>query len=167
MRYLDDRRRHRHNDNWMMDVDRIFDDFFSNGLTTEFETKKFTPTVDIQEGNDCYLISADLPGMREEDISVEVKDRVLTISGERNYEKKEEEQGRFHRFERGYGQFSRSFQLPDSIDESKVQANYENGVLEVLIPRSEVAKTKSIKVQAGKGGLFKNLLGKTEKKDIN
>jgi len=149
------------NNNGMQDFERVFEDFFATTPTEGQMAFGFKPNVDIKESEDFFLISADLPGLKEDEIKIEVKDKILTISGERNYEKSDE---KLHRFERQYGKFERSFQMPNGVDLEKVQANYENGALEVLVPREEVTKPKAIKIQSNKGGLISNLLNKSSEK---
>src|ERR671913_930584 len=99
------------------------------------------PTVDISETESEYLIKAELPEVRKEDVKVTVEDGVLTIQGERKQEK-EEKGKKYHRIERSYGRFVRSFTLPDTVDESKVRAEYADGVLSLHLPKSEKAKPK-------------------------
>lgn len=107
------------------------------------------PTVDVVEEKDRVLVKADLPGMKEEDIHVEVEDGELTLRGERKKET-ETKEGKVHRIERTYGAFLRSFTLPANVDRAKVAASYKNGVLEVTLPKREGAKPQEIKVE-GKG----------------
>ena len=142
---------------FFQDFDKMFDSFFTTTPNQWSEHSQFQPRVDIREANDHFLISADLPGVDKDDVKIEVKDRVLTLSGERHYEHKEEREGKLHRVERSYGKFQRSFHLPENIDEEQIKASYENGVLEVLIPRAADSKTKSINIESGKGGLFSKL----------
>lgn len=107
---------------------------------------KWLPEVDITEEKDQILVRADIPGMKQEDISVEVENDILTIKGERKQET-EKKEGQVHRIERSYGQFLRSFSLPANVDATKVNAAYKNGVLEVTLPKKESAKPKQIKVE--------------------
>jgi HSP20 family protein len=104
------------------------------------------PTVDISETDGEYLIKAELPEVRKEDVKVTVENGVLTLQGERRQEK-EEKSKRFHRVERSYGSFVRSFTLPESIDESGVRAEYKDGVLNLHLPKSEKVKPKAIDVK--------------------
>ena len=106
----------------------------------------WTPTVDISETEAEYAIKAELPEVKREDVKVTVEDGVLTIQGERKQEK--EEKGRkYHRIERSYGRFVRTFTLPDTVDESKVKAEYADGILHLHLPKSEKAKPKQIEVK--------------------
>ena len=113
---------------------------------------EWAPVVDIVEDDveddNEYLIKAELPEVKKEDVKVTVQDDVLTISGERMFEK--EEKGRkYHRMERAYGSFARSFTLPEDADGEKVAAEFKDGVLKVHLPKSEQAKPKSIEVKSG------------------
>ncbi len=107
---------------------------------------QWAPRVDIIEDDKEYLIKAELPEVRKEDVKVSVEDGVLTISGERKHEA-EENGAKYHRVERAYGLFSRSFTVPESADASKVSAEFKNGVLTVHLPKDEKAKPKSIEVK--------------------
>jgi HSP20 family protein len=109
---------------------------------------EWAPVVDIVEDENEYLIKAELPEVKKEDVKVTVQDDVLTISGERTFEK--EEKGRkYHRMERAYGSFARSFTLPEDADGEKVAAEFKDGVLKVHLPKSEKARPKSIEVKIG------------------
>ncbi|MGQ0695801.1 MAG: Hsp20/alpha crystallin family protein, partial [Nitrospiraceae bacterium] len=96
----------------------------------------WTPTVDIRETDGEYLIKAELPEVKKEDVKVTLEDGVLTLSGERRQEK-EEKHTKYHRMERSYGSFVRSFSLPELVDESKVKAEYKDGVLSLHLLKSE------------------------------
>ena len=106
----------------------------------------WTPTVDISETEAEYAIKAELPEVKREDVKVTVEDGVLTIQGERKQEK-EEKGKKYHRVERSYGRFVRTFTLPDTVDESKVKAEYADGILHLHLPKSEKAKPKQIDVK--------------------
>ncbi len=106
----------------------------------------WTPTVDISETEAEYAIKAELPEVKREDVKVTVEDGVLTIQGERKQEK-EEKGKKYHRIERSYGRFVRTFTLPDTVDESKVKAEYADGILHLHLPKSEKAKPKQIEVK--------------------
>jgi HSP20 family protein len=106
----------------------------------------WSPLVDIVEDDKEYLIKTDLPDVKKEDVKVTVEKGVLTISGERRHEK-EEDNKRFHRIERSYGSFLRSFVLPDDADEGKVLAEFKDGVLRVRLPKHEKAQSKLIDVK--------------------
>lgn len=106
------------------------------------------PAVDISETDAEYLIKAELPEVKKEDVKVTVQHGVLTIHGERKHEK-DEKGKRYHRVERSYGSFTRSFTLPDEVDETKVRAEYKDGMLHLHLPKSEKAKPKAIDVKLG------------------
>ncbi len=103
------------------------------------------PTVDISETDAGYLIKAEIPEVKKEDVKVNIQDGMLTISGERHQEKEEKSQ-KFHRIERAYGSFSRSFRMPDDADENTVNAEFKDGMLNVTLPKSKKAETKSVSV---------------------
>lgn len=107
---------------------------------------EWSPLVDISEDEKEYVVKAEIPEMKKEDIKINVHDDVMSISGERKYEK-EEKGKKYHRVERAYGSFMRSFTLPEDADGSKVSAEYKDGVLKVHLPKSEKAKPKAIEVK--------------------
>lgn len=107
---------------------------------------QWLPLVDITEDEREYLIKAELPEVRKEDVKVTVENGVLTISGERKFEKEEKDK-RYHRVERAYGSFTRSFNVPDDADDTKVGAEFKDGVLTVRLTKSEKARPKSIEVK--------------------
>ncbi len=107
---------------------------------------QWLPGADITEEKDRIIVKADLPGMKQEEISVEVSDGILTIKGERKRET-ESKEGKTYRVERSYGNFLRSFTLPASVDATKVNAAYKSGVLEIALPKLAEAKAKQIKVE--------------------
>ncbi len=106
----------------------------------------WAPAVDITETKDAYLIKAEIPGLKREDVKVAVDDRVLTISGERQVEKEEKDR-KHHRIERVYGSFARSFALPDNVDDEHIRAEYKDGILTLTLTKHEKAKPKAIEVQ--------------------
>jgi len=106
------------------------------------------PSVDISETDTEYLIKAELPEVNKEDVKVTLEDGVLTIQGERRQEK-EEKNKKFHRVERSYGSFVRSFTLPDYVDDAKVKAEFKEGILSLHLPKSVKAKPKAIEVKVG------------------
>lgn len=106
----------------------------------------WTPAVDVSESDNEYVIKADLPHVKKDDVKVTVQEGILSIQGERK--KEEEKKGeKIHRVERAYGRFVRTFSLPDYVDESKVSADFKDGVLIVHLPKSEKAKPKAIEVK--------------------
>jgi HSP20 family protein len=107
---------------------------------------EWTPAVDFEESDREYLLKADLPDVKKEDVKVEILDGVLSVQGERKHEK--EEKGRkFHRIERAYGRFERTLSLPSDIDAAKVSAEFANGVLNVHLPKSPTAKREAVEVK--------------------
>ena len=128
--------------------DRMLEDFFSTD--TRFFGEPVTslmPLMNIEETKDIYRITVEVPGMEKDDIDIEVKDNVLTISGEKKEEKREEE-GTFYRRERRFGKFSRSINLPNDINVDGISAEYKNGVLTLTLPKTEEAKAKKITVKS-------------------
>ncbi len=134
------------------DMEKRLSSYFGRpGISTEsgkeaMTVAEWSPHVDITEDDKEYVIKADLPEVKKEDIKLTVQDNVMSISGERKYEK-EEKGKKYHRVERAYGSFMRSFTLPEDADGSKVNAEYKDGVLNVRLPKSEKAKPKSIEVK--------------------
>jgi HSP20 family protein len=106
----------------------------------------WSPTADISEDENEYVIKAELPELKKDDVKVTVENGVLTISGERKFEK-EEKKKKYHRVERAYGRFVRSFALPDNADPAKVKAEFKEGVLTVHLPKSEERKPKQVEVK--------------------
>lgn len=133
----------------------LVDTFFDGGRNSRFtgpslfeaSNRDWSPAVDIHETADAFSITSDLPGLSKDDLDISVEDNVLTISGERSSEtKSDEESGTWRRVERSFGSFSRSFSLPSSVDTSKVEATFENGVLELHVPKHETAQVRKITV---------------------
>jgi HSP20 family protein len=129
-------------DTLQSEVNRIFDTFFGGNDT---RARRWVPAMDLVETEDHLVLRADLPGLEKDDVNVEVKDGVLTISGERRAEHEEKSEG-FHRVERAFGSFSRSLSLPDGIDAEKVAADFDKGVLEVRIPKPEERKPHRVSI---------------------
>jgi HSP20 family protein len=123
---------------------------FSRAAGDVGERQSWTPAIDVVETDDAVVLKAELAGMKPEDIDIEVQDNVLTVSGERRFEE-EVKEDKFYRIERRYGSFSRSLALPPTADETKVEAKYENGLLEVIVPKAEVARPKKVHVSVGGG----------------
>jgi HSP20 family protein len=107
---------------------------------------QWAPLVDISEDDKEYLVKAELPEIKKEDVRVSVENGVLSISGERKIEKEEKDR-KYHRVERAYGRFERSFTLPDGADGTKITAEFKEGVLKVRLPKAENAKPKSVTVK--------------------
>ena len=117
----------------------------TNGKET-LTVADWSPTVDISETDGEYLIKAELPEVKKDDVKVTLEDGILTIQGERRREK-DEKTTKYHRVERSYGSFVRSFSLPDQVDENGVKAEYRDGMLNLRIPKSEKAKPRAIEVK--------------------
>lgn len=109
-------------------------------------TGDWSPQVDIEETDKEFLIKVEIPEVRKEDVKITVDNGILSISGERKQEK-EEKGKKYHRIERCYGSFNRSFTLPENVDESRTKASFKDGMLNIEIPKSEAAKPKSIEVK--------------------
>ncbi len=118
----------------------------SEGGKEEMTVAEWAPLVDITEDDKEYLIKAELPEVEKEDMKLAVHDDVLTITGERKYEK-EETNKKYHRIERAYGSFTRNFMLPEDADEGKVTADFKDGVLKVHLPKSQKAKPESTEIR--------------------
>jgi len=129
------------------DMNRLFDRFFDN-RTANGTSRRWIPAMDLVETEEHLVLRGDLPGLTEDDIDIEIKDNVLTVSGDRKAESEEKGEG-YHRVERAFGNFSRSLSLPQGIDPDRVEAGFDKGVLEVRIPKP--AEAKPTRVQIGKG----------------
>ena len=116
----------------------------------EMSLGAWIPPVDIVEEKDRILLTAELPGFQEKDIEIQMEGGVLTLRGERRSEA-EKEGKTYHRMERSYGQFVRSFTLPNNVDRENIKANFHNGLLEIELPKSEEAKPRQIKISQGSG----------------
>jgi HSP20 family protein len=134
-------------------LNRIFDDTFrGNPRGTEEDWAlggQWAPSVDIFEHEGNLVLRAELPGIEPKDVDVRVENNVLTLRGERKFES-EVKREKYHRVERAYGTFSRSFTLPNVVDTEKIKAEYKDGVLQVTLPQREEAKPKQIQVAVGK-----------------
>ncbi len=128
-------------------MNQIFEDALarSRGREEGLRTGMWTPAVDIYENNEFVVVKAELPGVEKDRISVEVKEGILTLRGERGFDKEFKEES-YHRIERSYGSFQRSFSLPVSVDQEKVTARFQDGVLEVKLPKKDQEKPKQIEV---------------------
>ena len=122
------------------------EDTLNRFFTAPVASRPWTPPVDIVETEQELILKADVPEMTEKDIAISIEKGTLTIKGERKFEKKDDTAG-YHRIERGYGTFARSFGLPETVDPEKVSAAYKNGVLTVTLPKMEVAKPRTIEVK--------------------
>jgi HSP20 family protein len=128
-------------------MNRLFDETLEREHGSEgLMAGAWAPPVDIYETDNDVVIVAELPGIEEKDVDVQVRDNVLTIKGERKMEKSLKEES-YHRVERTYGSFSRSFTLPTSVNQDKISATYTRGVLEIKMPKAEQAEPQQIKIQ--------------------
>jgi len=127
------------------DMDRLFDSVLGRHPSERSEMV-WAPVLDVEETKESFVVRAELPGMKKEDIRISLVNDQLTISGERRHEA--EEKGKtFHRIERAYGRFQRSLILPSDIQTDKAKAAYKDGVLELMLPKSEKAKAREIAIQ--------------------
>ncbi len=122
------------------------DEFFRSDWVTSFEDTPWSFNVDLEETDKAYIVKADLPGMDEKDIKVELNDNILTISGSRT-ENREEKNKNYHRIERFSGSFCRSIELPREVDANKAKAEYKKGVLTIELPKTGESRTKKIDVK--------------------
>lgn len=131
-------------------MNRIFEDTLSGASRRDDEAlaATWTPPVDVLEKKDRIVLTAELPGFREDQIQLRFEDGVLTLDGERRFEK-EADEARYHCVERSYGRFSRVFRLPANVDEERISATFANGLLVVELPKREEAQPKSIRIRTG------------------
>src|SRR5579863_3430350 len=129
------------------EMNRLFNSLFDTPTrpATVGSTRRWIPAMDLVEDGDHYVLRADLPGLSEQDVNIELESDVLTISGERKAERTDEKGG-YRRVERSYGSFSRSLKLPDGIDGDAVQASFDKGVLEVTIPKPEQHRPRKVAI---------------------
>jgi HSP20 family protein len=136
-------------------MNRLFSSFFdtpasAGGANGGATVRRWIPPMDLVETQDDFVLKADLPGIGESDVDIELENNVLTISGERKTEHEERHEG-YYRVERATGSFSRSLSLPDGIDPEAVGASFDNGVLTVRIPKPAQAKPRRVKIGVGGG----------------
>ena len=131
------------------EMNRMFNQFFRGGAGEEagWGVRTWAPPVDIYETDDALVLKAELPGVSKDDVSIEIHQNTLILRGQRKHEA-EVKEDRYHRVERAYGTFQRSFVLPTLVDQEHVQASYTDGVLELRLPKSEAAKPKRIAIQS-------------------
>lgn len=128
------------------EMNRLFGTLFDSPEGDGGNLRRWIPAMDLVEEGDHFVLRADLPGVREEDVNIEVEDNVLTISGERKSEQENRQEG-YYRVERAVGRFSRS--LPEGVDPDSIQAQFENGVLTVRIPKPEERKPRRVAISVG------------------
>ena len=124
---------------------RLFEDAVTRLMSEPRTGRPWSPAVDIVETENELVLKADLPDLKLEDIDVRVENQTLAIKGERRFEEDSTEKG-YHRIERSYGSFMRSFAVPNSVDTEKVSADYKNGVLTIKLPKKEAAKPRQVRV---------------------
>ena len=128
------------------EIDRLFDDTFGRGGNSD-GMSSWSPAVDIRETDKEMLLELELPGIKPEQVELTAENGVLTVTGEKRTERKEgDENNRYHVVERSYGSFMRSFQLPQGIDESKIEADYNNGILSIHIPKAALPQPHRIQI---------------------
>jgi HSP20 family protein len=137
------------------EMNRLFNTVFDTPLpgNSGATMRRWMPAMDLVETDDHFILRADLPGLSEEDVKIELDDGTLTVSGERNAEHESKGEG-YHRVERAFGAFSRSLTLPQGVDPEAVTANFDRGVLEVSIPKPEERKPRRIEI----GGAAQNTI---------
>jgi HSP20 family protein len=130
------------------EINRMFDRFFRGGVVDDADLFPSTwmPAVDLLEKDDEFVAKVELPGVHKDDVKITLHDNILTIRGEKK-EEKESKDSNYHRLERSYGSFQRSFTLPTSVRQDKVEAEYRDGVLTITMPKAEEAKRKQIEVK--------------------
>ncbi len=126
-------------------LNSIFDEL---GWQPEVERSSFTPAVDVYEDAQKVVVKLEVPGIRQEDLSVRLENQILTVKGERKFEN-EDKKANFHRIERSYGSFTRTFTVPQTVDTESVKANYDAGVLTISLAKKAEAKPKQIAIEAG------------------
>ena len=134
--------------NSLNDFDDLFSQFWGAKnplMNDESDVKYFTPAIDIHETDAEFQMSVDLPGLKKDDVKIELNGRNLTLSGVRQYENKEQSEG-YSRREKFYGEFRRSFTLPENINTEDIKAQMQNGVLELRLPKHEVARSKTVAI---------------------
>jgi HSP20 family protein len=129
------------------EVNRLFNTLFTG---SDERPERWMPAMDLVEAEDHFLLKADLPGLGEDDVTIEVQDNALTVSGERRSEDEQRQRG-WYRVERSFGRFSRSLTLPEGIDPEGISASFDKGVLEVRIPKPEERKPRRVEIKAGSG----------------
>jgi HSP20 family protein len=128
------------------EVNRLFDDFLGRPLLrTEWSEEVWSPSVDISETEDKVIIKAEMPGLNKDEVKISLQDNTLTLMGEKKQEKVEKD-ANYHRVERSYGVFNRSFTLPTSVKSDKIKATYKDGILSITLPKTEEVKPKEIPI---------------------
>jgi len=128
------------------EMSRLFDDIFGQRpARVQWTDGVWNPSVDVTEDQDSVVVKAEMPGLNKDDVKISVQDNVLTLKGEKKQEKEEKDKD-YHRIERSYGSFCRSFQLPTTVRADEIKANYKDGVLSIILPKTEEVKPKEIPI---------------------
>jgi HSP20 family protein len=138
------------------EVNRLFSSSVNRGGSNDIMRGAWSPSVDILENKDSIVLEAELPGMSPEDVNISIENNILTIQGERSFENKQNKEN-YHRVERSYGSFTRSFTLPPTVSSEGVNAEFENGVLRLTLAKREEAKPRRIEIKAGGGSQAKQI----------
>lgn len=143
------------------EIDRLFEDTFAR------DGNAWTPAVDIKETEEDIRVELELPGLKPEDVEVTAENGVLTIRGEKRTERKEGEESRYHVVERSYGAFMRTFQLPQGIDEEQINAEFDNGILTLHVPKAALPQPRRIQINASQKGKEQGQVGSGSSKGGN
>ena len=134
------------------EMDRLFENFIGRGVfgsPTQWQATQLTPSIDVRENEKEIVVDAELPGMNENDVQVVVREGVLSLKGEKKSER-DEKNDTYHLVERSYGSFDRSFRLPEGVNEEQIKADFNNGVLHVVVPKRPEAAKAEKKISIGK-----------------
>jgi HSP20 family protein len=131
-------------------MNRLFNNLFDTPTVASAPARRFAPATDVIESDTHYILRADLPGLSEDDVNIELDGNVLSVSGERKSEHEHRGQG-YYRVERSYGSFRRSLRLPEGVDAQAIKATFDKGVLEITVPKPEQAKPHKVQITAGSG----------------
>ena len=130
--------------------DRVFNDMlgdvFAPFVSEDVADRRWTPAVDVRESGDALTLTVELPGLRKEDVQITLENNILSLSGERKFEKETKEEN-YHRIERAYGSFSRSFTLPANVKADQVAATFQDGLLTISLPKVEEAKPRKVDIR--------------------
>jgi HSP20 family protein len=133
------------------EMNRLFNSFFDTPTPANGTTyRRWVPAMDLVETENAFVLKADLPGLSESDVNIELEDNVLTVSGERKSEHEDRKAG-YYRVERSYGSFRRSLTLPEGVDPEAVKATFDKGVLEVTVPKPEQQQPRKVQITVGSG----------------
>jgi HSP20 family protein len=142
---------------------RLFEDAVTRLMSEPRAARPWSPAVDILETEDNLTLKADIPDVNLEDIDVRVENQTLTLRGQRKWEQEENVKG-YHRIERSYGEFVRSFQVPSTVDTERVEASYKNGVLTISLPKKEAAKPRQVKISVQGSDEKRSVAASSDKK---